>query len=145
MMKVRVNSAYLFRFPSEKKAIEKPIFFVEDKTEDKKQGKGEHILCRQCLKIITNPAEIIAVEGSHQHTFTNPQGVLFQIGCFRLAEGCAYLGPSTEEWSWFRGFSWRISVCRKCLTHLGWLYTSPGTESFHGLIRDRLIGQNDWS
>lgn len=97
------------------------------------------ILCRQCLQIITNPAERIEAQGAHQHTFANPGGIVYQIGCFNTAKGCAQAGPSTNEFTWFHGFRWQVAVCRACLSHLGWWFASDRLGSFYGLIIDRLI------
>jgi len=79
------------------------------------------------------------MQGSHIHTFANPHGLVFEIACFRSVTGCGYVGPSTDEFSWFSGYRWRIVVCAACLTHLGWLFTATGGDSFAGLILDRLI------
>jgi hypothetical protein len=140
-----LHTVCLLRVPAEKEGIEKLDEAVEDDANEKEPRKEENILCRQCLQLITSPAEIIEVAGSHQHTFANPEGILFQIGCFRSAAGCGHVGPATYEWSWFKGFRWSIALCTKCLTHLGWLYTSSGSESFYGLILSRLISPDEWS
>jgi len=110
-----------------------------ERPSEQEADTGEHILCRQCRQIVTNAAERISVQGAHRHTFANPHGVVFEIGCFRAVQGCGYVGPATSEWSWFRGYRWRIALCSKCLVHLGWLYASGGGDSFSGLILDRLI------
>jgi len=99
---------------------------------------GPFILCRRCLQIITGRAQRIAVQGAHEHTFFNPHGIVFQIGCFRKTRGCRYVGPASEEFTWFKGFTWRVAVCSACLTHLGWLFVSDHAEAFSGLILDRL-------
>ncbi len=97
------------------------------------------ILCRGCRHPITRPAERISVQGQHQHTFANPHGIVFEIGCFRDASGCGYIGPSTDDFTWFAGHQWRVCICAACLAHLGWLFTSPVGGAFHALIIDRLI------
>ena len=130
---------YFLRQPSGKHGDEKPGYLVEDETEEKKPDVDEYILCRQCRRIITSPAERIEMQGAHQHTFANPQGTVYQIGCFRSAAGCGYAGQPTDEFSWFKGFSWRIAVCGTCLFHLGWLFISPHRGSFNGLILDHLL------
>ena len=130
---------YLLRQPSWKLGDEKPGYLVEDETEEKEPDMDGHILCRQCRRIITNPAERIEVQNTHQHTFANPNGIVYQIGCFRSAAGCGYAGQATDEFSWFKGYSWRVAVCGSCLFHLGWLFISPDSESFNGLILDHLI------
>lgn len=134
------NSPPLFRLPAEKGGDGFGTS-IEDEVKEKVSSDDEDfILCRQCLQVITHPSERTEVQGSHEHTFANPAGILFQIGCFRSAVGCTQVSPPTDEFSWFRGFSWRITVCSTCLTHLGWLFVSPGGRSFHGLILNRLVG-----
>jgi len=79
------------------------------------------------------------VDGAHAHTFANPEGIVFEIGCYRDAWGCGYLGPLSPEFTWFAGYVWRIAVCSNCLVHLGWRFSSPDGHFFHGLITNRLI------
>lgn len=136
------NFDFLLRWPSEKSGNSQPETTIKDETEEKESDSEEYIRCRQCSQMITSPAERIEVQGSHQHTFANPHGILFQIGCFRSVTGCGYAGPATEEFSWFKGFSWRVALCGKCLTHLGWLFVNSANVSFNGLILDRLISSN---
>ncbi len=106
------------------------------------EGKDPHweekIFCRQCMQVITSPAERIGVQGSHRHTFSNPLGLLFQIGCFRRVKGCVDASPPEAQWSWFRGYVWQAVLCSACATHMGWRYTGH-QNSFYGLILDRLM------
>jgi hypothetical protein len=138
-MHVDSVSAYLFRPQPDNKNIETPEDSVEDEQREKESDSEKYILCRQCRQVITSPDERIVVQGSHQHTFANPHGIIYEIGCFRSVIGCGYAGPASDEFSWFRGFSWRVAVCAMCLTHLGWLFISSGSDSFNGLILDRLL------
>ena len=113
---------------------------IEEETKKKMTADDERfLLCTQCHQIITRPADRIEVTGSHRHTFANPHGIVYEIGCFRSAIGCGYTGPTTDEFTWFKGFNWRIAICSRCLSHLGWLFVSGSGDSFHGLILDRLI------
>jgi len=139
MITSNTDNCYLLREPSEKYGSKKPGQIVEDKTKEKEPDTGKYILCRQCLQVITSPAERIEMQGAHQHTFANPHGSVYQIGCFRSAAGCGYAGQPSDEFTWFKGYSWRIAVCGSCLFHLGWLFISPGSDSFNGLILDHLI------
>jgi hypothetical protein len=132
-----INSPHLFRLPAEKKPLEKLKNLVTDKVALEEPGSESYLLCQQCHQIITSASEMIEVSGFYQHTFANPEGILFEIGCFRKAIGCWYIGPATEEFTWFKGLQWKVAVCSRCLIHLGWLYS--GNESFHGLILDRLV------
>ena len=95
------------------------------------------ILCRRCGHGITRPDERILVEGQFQHTFANPSGRVFEIGCFRDAAGCAASGEPTDEFTWFRGYQWRLALCRACFGHLGWQFSTAG-GGFWGLILNRL-------
>jgi hypothetical protein len=130
---------YCLRTPPESESDSMLDPLTRDEAEDQQAEDEEYILCRQCLHVITSPTERIPVEGSHEHTFANPHGIVFEIGCFGSVTGCGYAGPFSNEFSWFKGFSWRVAVCIRCLTHLGWLFSSTGYESFHGLILDRLV------
>jgi hypothetical protein len=114
----------------------------EDETaaaEEKSPQEEIYILCRDCLHPVTRPADRISVQGRHRHTFANPHGVVYEIGCFRSAPGCGRIGPASDEFTWFAGYRWRVCVCAACLVHLGWRFTATGGEPFYGLILDRLI------
>lgn len=97
------------------------------------------LLCAACSHPITAVKHQIARDGAHRHEFTNPYGRAYCIGCFDAAPGCAQIGPASAEWTWFRGFEWRIAICRQCGTHLGWGFQSTAGEGFFGLILDRLV------
>lgn len=130
---------YLLRQPSGKYGDEKPGYLVEGETEEKEPDIDKYILCRQCRRIITAQTERIEMLGAHQHVFANPHGIVYHIGCFRFASGCGYAGRPSDEFSWFKGYSWRVAVCGSCLFHLGWLFNSQDRGSFTGLILDHLI------
>ena len=100
---------------------------------------AELILCRFCHAAITSKREELAMSGGHQHRFVNPNGFEFHIGCFKLAPGCDISGPSTDEYSWFRGYVWQMARCSDCGEHLGWLYQSGEANQFFGLIIDKLV------
>ena len=127
-----------FREPLNRQHNGAPDAHVEDETEEK-TSEEEYILCRQCQSILTSPTERIIIQGAHQHTFANPHGIVFEIGCFGAVRGCGYAGPASDEFSWFKGFSWRVAVCIMCLTHMGWFFESRDGGNFHGLILDRLL------
>lgn len=102
-----------------------------------KAMKDKRLFCTVCRHPVTHQDECIIVQGGHEHTFTNPHGTVYHIGCFRVAAGCAPIGEATMEHTWFKGYAWRIALCASCHEHLGWLFQAEG-EYFHGLITSRL-------
>ena len=107
------------------------------KRRDIKSEEEKRLFCAACRHLITHQDERIPVQGGHEHRFTNPHGIAYHIGCYREAAGCAVVGESTTEFTWFPGYAWRIALCANCHTHLGWRFQST-SEYFHGLIVNRL-------
>lgn len=101
-------------------------------------GREKPILCGNCRHAVTSRAAAIEVIRSHEHTFYNPAGVVFRIGCFSVAKGCLTVGEPTCEFTWFPGFSWMYAHCEKCHIHLGWRFASEQDGSFFGLILNKL-------
>jgi hypothetical protein len=110
----------------------------EDPARDDDTVGERPLVCRSCGAPITSTDDALEVRGSHEHTFFNPAGYRFEIGCFRRAPGCVELGAPTAEFTWFPGFEWCFSACGACGTHLGWRYSSGIGDAFWGLIRNRL-------
>ena len=96
------------------------------------------ILCGACFHHITDPGKQIPINESFSHIFSNPHGIVFEIGCFSEAKGSYIASSPSDEFSWFMGYSWSIAGCQNCLNHLGWAFSSQ-TDRFWGLILDRLI------
>lgn len=109
---------------------------TRDQTEEQEE---KYILCKNCENKITLPNKQIEVGGLFEHTFLNPGGHVFRIGCFFEAEGCTAVGVPTAEWTWFEGFEWQVAICNQCNSHLGWFYRSMDDRNFFGLILDLLI------
>ena len=101
-------------------------------------GVGPRLVCRTCRTGITTTRDRISVSGSHAHTFFNPYGLVFHIGCFGQAPGCGLAGSRETTFSWFPGHAWQVALCRGCMDHLGWLFTGLGS-AFFGLITDKLV------
>ena len=139
MQPVEIVYDPLFRERSRKKESKRSPERVEEQDPQKSPQEEKYILCRQCHQAITRPAERISVQGAHQHTFANPHGIVFEIGCYKNAQGCGYAGPPSTEFTWFSGYAWRVSFCTMCLTHLGWVFIASSGDRFHGFILDRLI------
>ncbi|SRR6056297_834896 len=150
---MRCGSEQIFRFPPpDAGGVGMPLFLkkegtqtVSDKpgpdeeTAERETDEGPFLRCANCLHVITSSDERIVMNGSHQHTFANPHGLVFEIGCFKKAPGCGQIGEATDEFSWFKGYQWRVAVCASCLLHLGWQFASSGSF-FYGLILGHLVG-----
>ncbi len=102
-----------------------------------KAKQDRRLFYTACHHPVTHQDERIIVHGDYEHTFTNPQGVVYHIGCFREAAGCAPIGEATTAYTWFKGYAWRIALCASCRAHLGWFFQSADGY-FHGLITSRL-------
>jgi hypothetical protein len=108
------------------------------KTEKKFGLKEDHIIiCRECGNPVTSPDRIISVNDKHKHTFINPAGITYQIGCFSSAGGCIVYGEPVLEHTWFSGFAWNYCICSNCRVHLGWHFQN-NDERFFGLILNLL-------
>ncbi len=100
------------------------------------------LLCASCQAPITWVAARTEVNGDHLHSFFNPHGIIFHIGCFSEAPGCAPASLASSEFTWFPGFSWRVAHCGRCNEHLGWSFQGE-LNHFHGLILDRLLERGE--
>jgi hypothetical protein len=129
-------STRIFRAPSKSGlAADSPTTRNWPKPDD--LGRGPIIVCRACQARLTTPEARITIGGAHEHSYENPHGIRFRIGCFAWVGHCAAVTPPSTYWSWFPGFAWRVAVCTECGEHLGWLFQSADA-TFHGLILDRL-------
>jgi hypothetical protein len=122
------------------------LFFDPAARHDKPSAQAEvvrcpetepRLYCAHCGAFITWPARRIYVQGGHEHTFTNPHGHVFHIGCFAAAPGCASVGTPTSDATWFAGYRWALALCANCENHLGWEFTGIG-EKFFALITHQL-------
>lgn len=114
---------------------------LSDLEEQNKEERAEErwLLCKFCRQKITSADKAIQINYRHCHTYSNPAGTRFRIGCFSTASGCQHQSPPTEEFTWFKGFSWQVALCANCLTQMGWYYQAATAASFYGLILDYLI------
>ncbi len=111
---------------------------IKEKEKEKQSAEPQDgILCRACGSVVTSRSEKIVMSGSHAHTFFNPAGIIFELGCFRRAPGCRNAGELTSEFTWFAGYLWRFALCSGCRAHLGWFFEG-GDNTFYGLILNHL-------
>ncbi len=94
------------------------------------------LLCSACRAPITSARQRFEKQGKHLHTFFNPAGVVYEIGCFRKAPGCLVYGRPSGEFSWFSGYHWQVVYCLRCGQHLGWKFSAA--DEFFGLIVSKL-------
>lgn len=127
-----VPATLLFRGESEAPGVTRDSS-IEDES-DNEQSRA--LLCRTCLIPITTEKQRIEKEGKHLHTFFNPAGIVYEIGCFRSAPGCLTYGSSSSEFTWFTGYIWQFVCCSSCQEHLGWKFDAD--DEFFGLIIKKL-------
>ncbi|NGZ05202.1 MAG: hypothetical protein G8237_02485 [Magnetococcales bacterium] len=125
----------LFRAP---KAPDTPRPIPDSPTREQQHAAPNRLLCGYCNHPITDETQRIEVSDSHEHTFFNPHGLIFQIGCFRQAPGCLTAGTASMEFTWFPGHAWTLALCGQCQHHLGWMFQQSSTDRFFGLILPRL-------
>ena len=111
---------------------------AEDTALEEEERRAPGIFCRLCGHRVTSDDQRISVDGSHTHAFFNPAGILFEVGCFRLAPGCLAHGEASGLFTWFAGYLWRPALCSQCAGHLGWRFEKPDSI-FFCLILTQLI------
>lgn len=94
-------------------------------------------LCAWCLNRVANEKDRFRVQGQDEFTFSNPDGIRFEILTFSELCGCDRTGTPTLEHTWFPGYSWLFCQCSECGQHLGWYYSGP--QDFAGLIKPRIV------
>ena len=100
--------------------------------------EAEALLCRACGYTVTDEASRVSRGGGFFHTFANPAGYIYKIGCFSSAPGARIVGDYSHDFTWFKGYAWCYLICCSCFAHLGWHFSGPATEDFHGIILERL-------
>ncbi len=111
------------------------------------EARKDYFYCAVCSSVVGLWHDRIQVCGSHDHSFVNPMGLRFHIGCFEQALGCSIAGRPRGAESWFSGFKWRVALCSECQRHLGWYFDRAEAgwtdEFFYGLILDRIQYDGD--
>ncbi len=123
--------------------MEPALDHMVDVLDDLEPEKEKVLICAECNNQITSDKHRININGGHAHSFFNPQGIVFEIGCFDMAEGCRPVSLASDEFSWFPGYRWRIMCCDQCAVHLGWDFVKEGFSPFYGLILHRLRTGDD--
>jgi hypothetical protein len=99
---------------------------------------GGVLVCRACRSRITRRDLGMEINGRHRHVFFNPDGLVFELGCFASAKNLTPAGPETGEFTWFPGYRWQVVLCTGCSSQLGWRYVGDD-GGFFGLILKALM------
>jgi hypothetical protein len=94
-------------------------------------------LCASCLNRVANERDRFVFNGKNEFTFSNPEGIRFEIITFSRTLGCRQTGVPTLDYTWFPGHAWSYCQCDRCGQHLGWHYA--GQHEFTGLIKHRIV------
>lgn len=112
--------------------------------EETERPREERLYCARCGMFVTKGRWRIRMKGEHEHVVFNPAGVLFRVQCFEEAPGAVAVGSASAEFTWFRGYDWRVALCTGCNSHLGWMYEGADAPAvFFGLIAQALQRQED--
>jgi hypothetical protein len=116
---------------------------AEQNDDDVDLSSDDGIYCAACDTLITRGRWRLVVNEDHEHTLFNPHGKVFRVVCFKEASGVADHGDFSDEFTWFKGYSWILGLCQGCGTHLGWRYQGASTPKvFFGLIKSKLTIQH---
>jgi hypothetical protein len=99
-------------------------------------GPAGDWLCAWCMNHVAQETDRFLFEGQSEFTFSNPEGILFDIITFQQTRGCIQSGIPTLNFTWFEGYAWSFCHCERCGYHLGWYYAGP--RQFAGLMKDRI-------
>ncbi len=99
-------------------------------------AKGDW-LCAWCYHCVANETDRFRYEGKDEFTFSNPEGIRFDIITFLQTLGCHPSGLPTLQHTWFPDHAWSYCHCNNCSQHLGWFYAGP--HEFVGLIKPRIV------
>lgn len=112
---------------------------VESASDRSDQETDDALYCAACGALITRSRWRFAVNGDHEHVVFNRAGLVFRVLCFREAPGAVACGPSSAEFTWFRGYRWRVAMCVACDVQVGWRFEGQAAPRlFFGLDARRL-------
>ncbi|HEY5914864.1 MAG TPA: cereblon family protein [Verrucomicrobiae bacterium] len=100
-------------------------------------GPAGDWLCGWCNNPVANERERFVIDGRDEFSFSNPEGIRFDILTFSETHGCHQTGAPTLDDTWFPGHAWSFCLCDGCGQHLGWYYV--GHQKFAGLISNRIV------
>jgi hypothetical protein len=110
---------------------------IESRTRTSTANAEGDWLCAWCLNRVANERDRFLYNGQDEFSFSNPDGIHFDIITFSPTLGCRETGVPTLDHTWFAGHAWSFCQCDECGQHLGWFYT--GGHQFAGLIKNRIV------
>ncbi len=114
------------------------LAYVKSADDDRKNRKDYH--CANCGAFITESGALFSINGSWEHSYTNPAGIRCNFMTFLHSENVLVHEDLYEEHSWFPGYGWRFLLCEACHRHLGWQYDALGGDTspniFFGILTD---------
>lgn len=113
---------------------------TEDLAVKDRADEDKGLRCVFCGAPITAERHRTEKGGSWSHTFTNPAGYIYRIGCYSSAPGCLNVGDYSGEFTWFRGYHWCYALCGNCTRHLGWHFSGQEGSDFFGIVLEYLAG-----
>lgn len=106
--------------------------YIQRKLLEYEKEEEEHptsfVCCKICETKISSPCHLFTVGGAEGTTgaYVNQFGIIHQTItlCSVEERNLIYTGPPETQDSWFPGYSWTITYCRGCRSHLGWMFRS---------------------
>ncbi|TRY75187.1 hypothetical protein TCAL_01597 [Tigriopus californicus] len=106
----------------------------------------QSLCCKFCLQEIGSRENMISMtQEGLQGTYVNPGGAVHEtLTLSKVNRGAVRLeGNSSTQFSWFPGYAWTIAQCARCLSHLGWKFTSTNRKlsprKFWGITKASII------
>lgn len=110
---------------------------LDELQQEEEESQDQAYCCVHCENLLVLKSHAIRVQEQHTHHFVNPQGILYEVACFRTAPGVIALGEPSFYWTWFVGYRWQTALCKTCKRHIGWKFL--GEDDFFALIEQQLI------
>ena len=105
------------------------------------EQKQAFVCCKLCRTKISATSNLFTVGGADGTTgaYVNEYGVIHQTVTVREVEEQKLVctGSAETKDSWFPGYSWTITYCRHCFSHLGWKFQSVSQSRFNNTDADR--------
>ena len=119
--------------------------FIQTHSENSDQQQihpsGKDFVCKICKSLVSETRYLFSIQSTTPyHIFTNPSGYQFYIMTFSHCFDLLDISLPTIKDSWFSEYTWSISCCSTCHSHLGWHYmnSSLALSDFYGIIRQKV-------